>query len=53
MNPEYIVIHHSLTPDNQTVSWNAIRRYHIDVNKWADIGYHYGIENINGAYSRK
>jgi len=44
---EYIVIHHSATKDGKVFDWNSIRNYHINVNKWKDIGYHFGIENIN------
>jgi len=48
MKPEYIVIHHSLTKDGTVKDWDAIRRYHIETNGWTDIGYHHGIERVNG-----
>ncbi len=44
--PEYIIIHHSLTRDSGTVSWGAIRNYHVHHNGYLDIGYQFGIEMI-------
>jgi N-acetylmuramoyl-L-alanine amidase len=45
-----IIIHHSATKDGETVDWQAIRRYHVQEKKWDDIGYHFGLEYINGYY---
>jgi len=38
--PNKIIVHHSATVDGQTFSTGAIRKYHIEVNGWAEIGYH-------------
>lgn len=50
MNPKFLIIHHSLTKDGTAVSWGAIRKYHMDVKKWTDIGYSYGVELVGAHY---
>jgi hypothetical protein len=52
MNWTHIILHHSLTPDGATVSWNAIRRFHMTdpAYLFSDIGYHFGVELIGDYY---
>lgn len=50
MKPSGIVIHHSLTKDGKTVDWAGIKKYHMTAPEYmmTDIGYHAGVERING-----
>ena len=45
-----IIIHHSAGPDRVTRDWDGIRSYHVNKNKWLDIGYHFGIEQVAGRF---
>lgn len=48
--PEYLVVHHSATPDTDHAQVEAIRWYHTRERKWRDIGYHRIYEKIGGVY---
>jgi N-acetylmuramoyl-L-alanine amidase len=50
LKPEKIIIHHSLTKDGAAVSWGAIHSYHVNEKGWSDIGYHAGIEEVDGRF---
>ena len=41
-----VLVHNSLTKDNEVKDWEAIKKYHVETNKWLDIGYHLGLELI-------
>lgn len=51
MRPKRIIIHHSGTEDSGTVSWNAIRRWHVNRKGWDDTGYHLGFEAIADSWT--
>ena len=36
-----IILHCSYTPPDMDIGVEDIRRWHVDYNKWRDIGYHY------------
>ena len=44
--PQGIYVHHSATRDTTSVSYHAIKRYHMETNNWSDIGYDYLIEYV-------
>jgi N-acetylmuramoyl-L-alanine amidase len=50
MAKTHILIHHSLTKDSLTVSWGAIRKYHIFTLGYDDIGYTAGTEFARDDY---
>lgn len=50
MKKTHLIVHHSATPDGQTFSWGAIRKFHVEQRGWRDIGYHLGTELVGDYY---
>ena len=48
MQKTNVVIHHSATKDGLLKDYDAIKRHHMEVDGWSDIGYHWVVERVNG-----
>lgn len=45
----HVVIHHSASADHPThINFQAIRDYHVKINKWRDVGYNFVLDRLNG-----
>jgi N-acetyl-anhydromuramyl-L-alanine amidase AmpD len=47
MKPQFIIMHHSLTEDGKMPDTLAIWNYHVKDKGWAEVGYHYLVEEIS------
>lgn len=47
-NWTHVLIHHSASPDHDGLDFDEIRKYHLNVNNWQDIGYHFLMEQADG-----
>jgi N-acetylmuramoyl-L-alanine amidase len=45
-----VMIHHSAGTDTSRADIQAIRRHHVEVNGWADVGYHFVCELVGSRY---
>jgi len=46
-----VVIHHSAIALDTNETMRSVQDLHMNVNRWADIGYHYGIDNDGVIYA--
>jgi hypothetical protein len=46
-----VVIHHSAIPLDTNETMRSVQDLHMNVNRWADIGYHYGIDRNGVIYA--
>jgi len=49
-NWTHIILHHSATKDGPLLDFKGFRNYHVQTRGWRDVGYHAGIEMVNGVY---
>lgn len=48
-NKRFIVLHHSVSADHPTLgNVGAIRNYHVNVNGWFNVGYHFILDRVSG-----
>lgn len=45
-----VLIHHSAGADGVALDFAGIRRQHVEVNGWSDVGYHAVTEKVGEAY---
>ena len=45
-----VVVHHTAGPDSERLEMDDIDRMHINVEGWADIGYHFVVERVESDY---
>lgn len=45
---QYLIIHHSISKDGRSLNWPAIVKWHVQHNRWSDVGYHVGVEDVAG-----
>lgn len=49
---QYVMCHHSASPDSDGMDTDAIERYHTEIKQppWRDIGYHFLVEGVGAGY---
>ena len=45
---EYLIVHHTVSPDGKTLNGPAVVRWHVEHNGWPAVGYHVMVEDVRG-----